>query len=133
MKILYQFDKKKSEKVKEIITKYHKPISTCTVGRRVLDENAELPLTDRHFLKQVQSTTKKKHASKWCLVCSTNNRRRETRYICGTCNDIPLCIIPCFEKYHTKKTFEICIVVDYVCIYYFQYLFTLDFYVCKNY
>lgn len=91
--------------VKQIIAKYHTPISTRRVGRRVKDQNVELRLTERHFPKILPSTDKKKNAAKRCYVCSKNNKRRETRYFCSNCNDIPLCITPCFELYHTKKNF----------------------------
>lgn len=91
--------------VGDIIAKYHTPVSTRTVGRRVLDENSELRLTERHFANFIPSTAQKKFTTKRCVVCTKNKRRRESRYMCPTCN-VPLCIVPCFEIYHTKKHFQ---------------------------
>ena len=37
-----------------------------------------------------------------CVVCSNRrlpNRRKQTRIICKQCNE-PMCVIPCFEKFH---------------------------------
>ena len=90
--------------IKEIIAKYHTPVSTRTVGRRVLDENSELRLTERHFANFIPSTAQKKSTTKRCVICTKNKRRRESRYMCPTCN-VPLCIVPCFEIFHTKKHF----------------------------
>ena len=36
-----------------------------------------------------------------CRVCSTCGQRKGTRYKCARC-DVGLCVVPCFEEYHTK-------------------------------
>ena len=61
-----------------------------------------------HFVKTLPPTEKKKHAQKQCVVCATSklkpHKRKETRYSCKIC-DVPLCLLPCFEDYHTKIEF----------------------------
>ena len=39
-----------------------------------------------------------------CSVCSRKNgrKRKTTTYKCQECN-LPMCIVPCFELYHTKR------------------------------
>ena len=44
----------------------------------------------------------KKAPTKQCVVCYARGRRRESSYICKTCESKPaLCVVPCFEIFHT--------------------------------
>lgn len=52
-------------------------------------------LIGRHFPKD--STRRR------CHLCGLRKITRRTSYICSTC-DIPLCVTPCFEEYHTRQT-----------------------------
>jgi len=36
-----------------------------------------------------------------CRVCCSRGQRKGTRYKCARC-DVGLCVVPCFEDYHTK-------------------------------
>jgi len=36
-----------------------------------------------------------------CRVCSSHGQRKGTMYKCARC-DVGLCVVPCFEEYHTK-------------------------------
>ncbi|KFM69276.1 PiggyBac transposable element-derived protein 4, partial [Stegodyphus mimosarum] len=38
-----------------------------------------------------------------CRLCSTKGHEKRTRYVCTACN-VPLCIHPCFLKFHGKLT-----------------------------
>ncbi len=62
-------------------------------------------LTERHFPSLVPATAGKKTASRRCHVCSHTERgtkkRSDCRYECRTC-DVGLCVVPCFEEFHTK-------------------------------
>lgn len=60
-------------------------------------------LTGRHFLQDNICPTKNKPIFRRCVVCKKNDKRKETKYKCADCNDIPLCPSTCFENYHTKK------------------------------
>lgn len=60
-------------------------------------------LTERHFPSLY--TSKGKNRSRRCVVCSTNNRRSESRYECKDCN-VGLCIDPCFRLYHTQLDYK---------------------------
>lgn len=42
-----------------------------------------------------------------CEVCSDrkSGKRRQTSYYCKQCN-IPLCVVPCFEQYHTLRNYK---------------------------
>ena len=71
-------------------------------------------LTERHFPSKVPVLGKKKHPTRVCVVCSSTNKRdhdgvqkrRESRYICATC-DVGLCVTPCFQLYHTYKEYKL--------------------------
>lgn len=91
--------------VKEIVAKYQ--IETPRASTSGTQENNNLPfrLTERHFISMYPTNEKsRKPHPKRCIVCSKRGIRKETRYMCKNC-DVPLCVLPCFEKYHTKKTF----------------------------
>ena len=64
-------------------------------------------LTERHFLGRVPPCTTGRQSQPLCVVGSGKKGRgkKTTTYLCKQCNQ-PMCIIPCFELYHTK--------VDYV-------------------
>ena len=40
-----------------------------------------------------------------CAVCSVNKIRKDIRYYCKDC-DVGLCVVPCFEYFHTKTDFS---------------------------
>jgi len=44
----------------------------------------------------------------WCHLCSRGQRKR-TVYKCTRC-DVGLCMVPCFEEYHTKVNLYITLV-----------------------
>ncbi|CAK9809208.1 PiggyBac transposable element-derived protein 4 [Anthophora quadrimaculata] len=61
-----------------------------------------LRLTGRHFMSlYTNEPTKRKNPLRKCVVCTKNDKRRESRYQCKIC-DVGLCATPCFEKYHTQ-------------------------------
>ena len=60
-----------------------------------------------HFPMEVPPTEKKKNPTRKCVVCSMKRDqrgkpvRKESRHMCKVCQ-VALCIVPCFEKYHSK-------------------------------
>ncbi|XP_039285495.1 piggyBac transposable element-derived protein 4-like [Nilaparvata lugens] len=72
-------------------------------GRPSAEEDP-LRLRERHFPKIVTATEKKANASRRCTVCASKGKRRESRYQCTPC-DVGLCVVPCFEDFHTKKKY----------------------------
>ena len=65
----------------------------------------ELPtrLTERPFPEPISGTTRPD-----CRVCSDRGagQRHQTGYRCKVCHT-PLCLYPCFERYHTLKDYKI--------------------------
>ncbi|KAI4503957.1 hypothetical protein M0802_001360 [Mischocyttarus mexicanus] len=59
-----------------------------------------LRLIGRHFPSQYTSAGKNK--LRRCVVCSKNDKRRESRYQCEECG-VGLCVVPCFKIFHTEK------------------------------
>ena len=62
-------------------------------------------ITARHFPSKVESSN---DGRRRCFVCSHTTRgpKQETKtsYECKDCN-VGLCVVPCFEAYHTLKNF----------------------------
>jgi hypothetical protein len=60
-------------------------------------------LTERHFPSHLPSTPSGRRGQKECVVCSKKrgHGRKTTSFMCNQCQH-PMCIIPCFELYHTK-------------------------------
>ena len=57
----------------------------------------------RHFPELIPPTQSKQNPQKRCVVCTSNKRRKESRYQCGDCAHKPgLCPAPCFKTYHTE-------------------------------
>ncbi|XP_017790882.1 PREDICTED: piggyBac transposable element-derived protein 4-like [Habropoda laboriosa] len=82
--------------IEQILTKYHK---TRTRHSTNCGSNNELRLIGKHFPTPYTSSGKNK--LRRCVVCSKNNKRRESRYQCDEC-DVGLCVYPCFKIYHTQ-------------------------------
>ena len=62
-----------------------------------------LRLTGRHFLGKNENPKQKLD----CRVCSDrkNKKRVQTVFYCKQCN-IPMCCVPCFERYHTLRHYD---------------------------
>ena len=69
---------------------------------RSLDSPARL--LRRRFPSYLPATEAKERPQRRCIVCSSKGNRKDTRYQCETCS-VSLCIVPCFEDYHTKSDF----------------------------
>ncbi|KAG8239925.1 hypothetical protein J437_LFUL019516 [Ladona fulva] len=75
-------------------------------GGRKSEEDVPLRLSGRHFPKLVTSDACKSGLPcKACVVCKNKKKRRETRYMCDECGGVGLCIVPCFEIFHTQKNY----------------------------
>ena len=59
-----------------------------------------LRLIERHFPSAKSQQLGRKKSK--CVLCNMNGIRKEVIYECRRCNKA-LCIIPCFEIYHTRK------------------------------
>ena len=58
----------------------------------------------RHRLELFPARGVRKHAQKPCSVCKKNGIRKDTTYYCIHC-DVALCVVPCFNKYHTQENY----------------------------
>lgn len=91
--------------IRGLIERYAQPKSA--LGRPVIGENP-LRLTERHFPSLVPPTAAKRNAQRYCIVCSQTckreKKRTDTRSQCAVC-DVGLCVVDCFEAYHTLKHF----------------------------
>ena len=64
-------------------------------------------LTGRHFPGKVSPTASGRQSRPDCVVCSRKKGRGRvsTTYKCKQCH-LPMCVVPCFELYHTKNNPE---------------------------
>ena len=90
--------------VEQIVENYGVEIESAIErrGGRPSIEGNPFRLSERHFLRAIPASDKKQYPTKRCIVCYKHKQRKESRYICGQCNQ-PLCVVPCFERYHTLK------------------------------
>lgn len=67
--------------------------------------------TTNHYAADNPTNAQGKPKFRTCRVCNaertkrmaaTNRKRVETRYCCAQCGDIPLCLAPCFKKWHRQ-------------------------------
>lgn len=74
-----------------------------THGRLHRPQPPQSRLTERHFPDHLPCTKSGKRGQTECTVCSKKKGRgrKTTSYMCKECK-LPMCIIPCFELYHTK-------------------------------
>jgi hypothetical protein len=80
------------------VTKFARPVN-----------NPSRRLTERHFPSlNPNFTPGGRRSSPDCEVCSSREekKRHQTQHFCRSCN-IPLCVYPCFERYHTLQNYKI--------------------------
>ena len=67
-----------------------------------LSQFATTRLYERHFLEKIPLLPSGKFSQLECIVCSNKkgNGRRTTTYQCKQC-ELAMCVVPCFELYHT--------------------------------
>ena len=77
-----------------------------------------LHLSDKHFLGKIPVPAGKKKATRNCVVCNPGERKMyknkniklpnrpgsESIYFCKQC-DVALCVVPCFELYHSHQDY----------------------------
>lgn len=68
-----------------------------------------LRLSGRHFPTLVtQTAAQGARTQRRCHVCANTKlqkrKRKDVKYMCEECN-VPLCVVPCFQEYHTKKKY----------------------------
>lgn len=90
------------ELIRQLLEKYS-VLKKTTPKRNPKDSHERL--NGRHFASNIPKTENGRTGRKRCIVCYANNKRTETTFMCVPCNK-SLCIIPCFEDYHTKLTYK---------------------------
>lgn len=90
--------------IRQIFEKYGTRDAPATLPHHRIGEHP-LRLLGRHFIRKIPKPTEgSRQPVRRCTVCSRRNKRTDSTYQCDICN-VGLCIIPCFELYHTKKRF----------------------------
>ena len=81
----------------------HHPRTPLPHGPRHQPQQPLARLTERHFLGQYDKSANGRQIQRSCVVCSfkKGRGRKTTTFYCKQC-DIPMCVVPCFELYHTK-------------------------------
>ena len=61
------------------------------------------PTADFHYLEPIPAEDKKKYPTRRCKQCWKTSTRKESRFVCGFCEDKPpLYVHPCFNLYHKQ-------------------------------
>ena len=93
------------ELIDSLIRKHHPEIPRARVGRPSTPHPTRG--SSGHYPMDVPATEKKKFPTRKCAQCAKKRDgngkkvRKETRYLCKICQ-VPLCVTPCFEAYHTE-------------------------------
>lgn len=94
--------------IRDIIANYGSDLPPKrSTGRPSTSPGSSRYTSGGHFPMEVPATEKKANPSRKCVLCSRKRDhrgkpvRKESRYMCKLCQ-VPLCVVPCFEKYHTK-------------------------------
>lgn len=90
--------------IKDIITHHlnMQPNADPGPGEPIIAAHNHNPLRliERHFpAKKNQAVNRKKSR---CVRCNIMGIRKEVIYECRQCN-VALCVVPCFEIYHTRR------------------------------
>lgn len=95
------------EVIRQLIEKYL-DLRVKSRGGRPSTGDVPSRLSQRHFPKYIPPIPNKKNPSRICFVCKHTTtkeiKRKETRFMCQEC-DVALCVVPCFEDYHSKQKF----------------------------
>jgi len=90
--------------VRGLLADYERKVSK--VGRK-MSQPPPGRLVERHFLTNITTTTSGgKPYRPDCVVCSDRKvRRHQTQTTCKQCK-LPMCAVPCFERYHTLLNYK---------------------------
>lgn len=61
------------------------------------------PITFANQHYPVALVAGEKSVRKRCALCYKNKKEKWVTTMCDICNNIPLCVIPCFKTYHTNQ------------------------------
>ncbi|XP_018396876.1 PREDICTED: piggyBac transposable element-derived protein 4-like [Cyphomyrmex costatus] len=90
---------KKWQLARELLENYsYKDVTACE--RRYSKVNPVRFIVP-HYPARIGSD---KSVRKRCSICCRNGKTQLVSTMCRDCNNIPLCVIPCFEKFHTNQT-----------------------------
>ncbi|XP_069684297.1 uncharacterized protein [Periplaneta americana] len=70
--------------------------------------STEFPLTTTtslHYPSSYTPSHTQVRVCKTCVMCLANKTKQETTHYCEQC-EVPLCLFPCFQIYHTMKDFN---------------------------
>lgn len=95
---LLQFQR---ELVRQLVSKYQKIKPRSSTSRRPDYAHSPLRLIERHFPEMFERKPPKNKISQK----AKQNKRKETNYCCVKCGNVPLCVIGCFQRYHTVVKF----------------------------
>jgi hypothetical protein len=79
-------------------------LGATVVPIQIRSINDPLRLEGKHFPANNTPTSKQKHGSRRCVVCSSKSLAKKSKFHCKTCL-VPLCIVPCFEIYHSRAKY----------------------------
>ena len=96
--------------ISNIITRHHSGQRRMG-GRPSGSGDAPSRLSERHFPVFIPPSGSQQNPLRECRVCGASKQdgkriRKQTRYMCGSCGGVALCVVPCFQRYHTLVHYE---------------------------
>lgn len=90
------------ELIRQLLDKFH---GQTDIPRTPKQETPfRLENKEGHYPGFLGATERKETPQRRCVVCTANSKRKMTRIRCKKC-DVALCMVPCFEKYHTLRKY----------------------------
>ena len=96
--------------------------ATCLKKKPSLDiDNTQLRLSGKHYIRKFPTVpgSKRKSPARKCSVCNFTSQQlarmghndlnfqiRYSSYGCTICSQVTLCLIPCFEIFHSKLNYQ---------------------------
>ena len=96
--------------------------NVITILPQATADSDEGRLQGRHFpikFPENHDASKRKHPTKRCKICNFTQQQRAhyampgpslqvkyTTFTCNKCEDIPMCVTPCFELFHTEAHYR---------------------------
>ena len=122
----YGVQKMSHSAYREYIAKYlittSSESATCLKKKPSLDvDNSQLRLAGKHFVKKLPTVlgSKRKSPARKCSVCNftcqqlakmgqpdINMPVKYSSYGCTICSQVTLCLVPCFEIFHSKLNYR---------------------------
>ncbi|XP_049870081.1 piggyBac transposable element-derived protein 4-like [Pectinophora gossypiella] len=86
-----------------LLNRFPRPLVDHPPARVVMSDVIRLDGNDHYpgYTPEMDNVQNRKHVRRRCVCCTIRRQRSDVTTLCKKCN-VALCIVPCFEQYHTQ-------------------------------